>query len=78
MYAIKNEHGDFYTGNDYIFQGEKYANFTAYTDEVKTYRSLKIAENVKKRLETNSNGFRNLEVVVLVKGKSWKEEKYEK
>ena len=29
MYAIKNEHGDFYTGNDYIFQGEKYANFTA-------------------------------------------------
>ena len=69
MYAIKNEHGDFYTGNDYIFQGEKYANFTAYTDEVKTYRSLKIAGNVKKRLETNSNGFRNLEVVVLVKGK---------
>lgn len=69
MYAIKNEHRDFYTGNDYIFQGEKYANFTAYTDEVKTYRSLKIAENVKKRLETNSNGFRNLEVVVLVKGK---------
>ena len=69
MYAIKNEHGDFYTGNDYIFQGEKYANFTAYTDKVKTYRSLKIAENVKKRLETNSNGFRNLEVVVLVKGK---------
>lgn len=69
MYAIKNEHGDFYTGNDYIFQGEKYANFTAYTNEVKTYRSLKIAENVKKRLETNSNGFRNLEVVVLVKGK---------
>ena len=64
MYAIKNEHGDFYTGNDYIFQGEKYANFTAYT-----YRSLKIAENVKKRLETYSNGLRNLEVVVLVKGK---------
>jgi len=50
MYAIKNEHGDFYTGNDYIFQGEKYANFTAYTDEVKTYRSLKIAENVKKKI----------------------------
>lgn len=69
MYAIKNEHGDFYTGNDYIFQGEKYANFTAYTDEVKTYRSLKIAENVKKRLETYCNGLRNLEVVVLVKGK---------
>lgn len=69
MYAIKNEHGGFYTGNDYIFQGEKYANFTAYTDEVKTYRSLKIAENVKKRLETYSNGLRNLEVVVLVKGK---------
>ena len=69
MYAIKNEHGDFYTGNDYIFQGEKYANFTAYTDEVKTYRSLKIAKNVKKRLETYSNGLRNLEVVVLVKGK---------
>lgn len=69
MYAIKNEHGDFYTGNDYIFQSEKYANFTADTDEVKTYRSLKIAENVKKRLETYSNGFRNLEVVALVKGK---------
>ena len=69
MYAIKNEHGDFYTGNDYIIQGEKYANFTAYTDEVKTYRSLKIAKNVKKRLETYSNGLRNLEVVVLVKGK---------
>lgn len=48
MYAIKNEHGGFYTGNDYVFQSEKYANFTAYTDEVKTYRSLKIAENVKK------------------------------
>lgn len=30
MYAIKNEHGDFYTGNDYIFQGEKYANFTSH------------------------------------------------
>ena len=69
MYAIKNEHGDFYTGNDYIFQGEKYANFIAYTDEVKTYRSLKIAGNVKKRLETYSNVFRNLEVVALVKGK---------
>lgn len=69
MYAIKNEHGDFYTGNGYIFQGEKYANFTAYTDEVKTYRSLKIAGNVKKRLETYSNVFRNLEVVALVKGK---------
>jgi len=69
MYAIKNENSDFYTGNDYIFQSEKYANFTAYTDEVKTYRSLKIAENVKKRLETYSNGFRNLEVVALVKGK---------
>ena len=69
MYAIKNEHGDFYTGNDYIFQVEKYAYFTAYTDEVKTYRSLKIAENVKKRLETYSNVFRNLEVVALVKGK---------
>ena len=69
MYAIKNEHWDFYTGNDYIFQGEKYANFTAYTDEVKTYRSLKIAGNVKKRLETYSNVFRNLEVVALVKGK---------
>ena len=26
MYAIKNEHGDFYTGFDYVFQGEKYAN----------------------------------------------------
>ena len=48
---------------------EKYANFTAYTDEVKTYRSLKIAGNVKKRLETYSNVFRNLEVVALVKGK---------
>lgn len=69
MYAIKNEHGGFYTGNDYVFRSEKYANFTADTDEVKTYRSLKIAENVKKRLETYSNGFRNLEVVVLVKGK---------
>ena len=69
MYAIKNEHGDFYTGNDYIFHGEKYANFTAYTDEVKTYRSLKIAGNVKKRLETYSNVFRNLEVVALVKSK---------
>lgn len=69
MYAIKNEHGDFYTGNDYIFQGEKYANFTVYTDEVKTYRSLKIAENVKKRLESYCNGFRNLEVVALAKGK---------
>ena len=69
MYAIKNEHGDFYTGNDYIFQGEKYANFTAYTDEVKTYRSLKLAENVKKRLETYSHGLRNLEVVVLATGK---------
>lgn len=68
-WAIENEHGDFYTGNDYIFQGEKYANFTAYTDEVKTYRSLKIAGNVKKRLETYSNVFRNLEVVALVKGK---------
>ena len=22
MYAIKNEHGDFYTGFDYVFQGE--------------------------------------------------------
>ena len=27
MYAIKNEHGDFYTGFDYVFQGERYAKF---------------------------------------------------
>lgn len=50
MYAIKNEHGDFYTGNDYIFQSEKYAIFTAFRDEkYKKYKSLKVTENVKKR-----------------------------
>lgn len=27
MYAIKNEHREFYTGDDYYFQGEKYAIF---------------------------------------------------
>ena len=41
MYAIKNEHGDFYTGFDYVFQGEKYANFTRFKEEPKKYKSLK-------------------------------------
>lgn len=27
MYVIKNEHGEYYTGKDYIFQYEKYAIF---------------------------------------------------
>ena len=40
MYAIKNEYGDFYTGNDYIFQSEKYAIFTTFRDEkYKKYKS---------------------------------------
>ncbi|WP_418466993.1 hypothetical protein [Faecalibacillus faecis] len=65
MYAIKNEHGDFYTGNDYIFQSEKYAIFTAFRDEkYKKYKSLKVTENVKKRLELScSNSFDYLEIV---------------
>ena len=63
MYAIKNEHGDFYTGNDYFFQGEKYAIFSRFREEYKKYKSLKIAENVKKRLELSCNGFDSLKVV---------------
>ena len=48
MYAIKNENSDFYTGNDYIFQSEKYAIFTGFRDEnYKKYKSLKVAEKVK-------------------------------
>lgn len=63
MYAIKNEHGDFYTGFDYVFQGEKYANFTRFKEEPKKYKSLKVAENVKMRLELRYYGFNNLRVV---------------
>lgn len=64
MYAIKNEHGDFYTGKDYIFQSEKYAIFTRLSDEeCKKYRTLKVAEKVKKRLELRCNGFNHLEIV---------------
>ena len=43
MYAIKNEHGDFYTGFDYVFQGEKYANFTRFKEEPKKYKPIKDA-----------------------------------
>lgn len=65
MYAIKNEHGDFYTGNDYIFQSEKYAIFTTFRDEkYKKYKSLKVTKNVKKRLELScGNSFDYLEIV---------------
>lgn len=65
MYAIKNEHSDFYTGNDYIFQSEKYAIFTGSRDDkYKKYKSLKIAEKVKKRLELScGNSFDYLEIV---------------
>ena len=63
MYAIKNEHGDFYTGFDYVFQVEKYANLTRFKEEPTKYISLKVAENVKKRLELRCYGFNNLRVV---------------
>lgn len=65
MYAIKNECGDFYTGNDYIFQSEKYAIFTTFRDEkYKKYKSLKVTKNVKKRLELSyGNSFDYLEIV---------------
>lgn len=64
MYAIKNENSDFYTGKDYIFQSEKYAIFTGFRDEnYKKYKSLKVAEKVKKRLELSCNGFDYLEIV---------------
>ena len=65
MYAIKNEHGGFYTGNDYVFQSEKYAIFTSFRDEkYKKYKSLKVTEKVKKRLELScSNSFDYLEIV---------------
>ena len=64
MYAIKNENSDFYTGNDYIFQSEKYTIFTGFRDEnYKKYKSLKVAEKVKKRLELSCNGFDYLEIV---------------
>lgn len=65
MYVIKNEHGGFYTGNDYVFQSEKYAIFTTFRDEkYKKYKSLKVTEKVKKRLELScSNSFDYLEIV---------------
>lgn len=63
MYAIKNEHGEFYTGDDYYFQGEKYAIFSGTREEYKKYKSLKVAENVKKKLELRCYGFDNLRVV---------------
>lgn len=65
MYAIKNEHGGFYTGNDYVFQSEKYAIFTTFRDEkYKKYKSLKVTEKVKKRLELScSDSFDYLEIV---------------
>lgn len=66
MYAIKNEHGDFYTGFDYVFQGEKYANFTRFKEEPKKYKSLKVAENAKKRLERSCNGFDKLKIVQIL------------
>lgn len=63
MYAIKNEHREFYTGDDYFFQSEKYAIFSKCREEYKKYKSLKVAENVKKRLELRCNGFNELEIV---------------
>lgn len=63
MYAIKNEHGEFYTGDDYVFQNEKYAIFARHREEYKKYKSLKVAENVKKRLELRCNGFDELKIV---------------
>lgn len=63
MYAIKKEDGEFYTGDDYYFQGEKYAIFSRPREEYKKYKSLKVAENVKKRLELSCNGFDKLKIV---------------
>lgn len=63
MYAIKNEHGEFYTGDDYYFQGEKYAVFARYREEYKKYKSLIVAEKVKMRLELSCNGFDKLKIV---------------
>lgn len=63
MYAIKNEHRELYTGDDYYFQGEKYAIFSRPREEYKKYKSLKVAENVKKRLELSCNGFDKLKIV---------------
>ena len=48
LYAIKNDEGKFYDGSEYIFQGEKYANFSR--KNYKVYKSLKICEKVYNRL----------------------------
>lgn len=66
MYLIKNEHSEFYTGHDYVFQGEKYASFERPRwgyGTIKTYKSLKVANRVKARLERTCNGFNHLEVI---------------
>lgn len=71
MYAIKNEHSEYYTGDDYMFQGEKYANFDNRKYKyVKTYKSLKVAKRVKARLERTCNGFDHLEIVDLKEDQS--------
>lgn len=66
MYVIKNEHGEYYTGKDYIFQYEKYAIFenSKYGYGcIKVYKSLKVASRVKARLQRTCNGFNTLEII---------------
>ena len=66
MYVVKNEHSEYYTGNDYMVQGEKYAIFDKPRygyGLIKTYKSLKVAKRVKARLERTCNGFNELEII---------------
>ncbi len=66
MYVIKNEYSEYYTGQDYMIQCEKYAIFERPKygyNRIKVYKSLKVAKRVKARLERTCNGFNTLEVV---------------
>ena len=48
MYVIKNEHGEYYTGKDYIVQYEKYAVTEYFLIEAKTSTKDKKSFSIKK------------------------------
>lgn len=66
LYAIRNDEKNFYNGSEYIFQGEKFANFSR--ENYKVYKSLKICEKVYNRLikqcsNVNAGFNSNIEII---------------
>lgn len=60
-YVIMNEHGELYTGNQYVYQGDRYAVFGSF-NKAKFYKSEKTATNAMKRLPINYNHYHVKEV----------------